>query len=145
MRCILVMWDANHATISIWGVGDAAPAYQSGSHCPPQVATTCLERLNQGMITSFYAHTHTHLLEHTKKAAMHCDSEPTKPIVYAWVKRGVNDFKPYKLFKYWSLSEIVVVGAMPHRWPSARQRAKAYRFVKREKRGMSEIVKILRV
>ena len=138
MRCIPAMWDANQATIAIWGVGDAAPAYQSGSRCRPQVATRCLERLNQGMVTSCYTHTQKLLKLLNTQKNVQC----IVTIRSLWANEAYYlciDFKRFQRFqtiqalKYWSLSETVVVGAIPHRWLSARLRAKAYRFVKREK------------
>ena len=82
-------------------------------------------------------HTHIHTLLNTQKKV-----QCIVTIRSLWANEAYYlciDFKRFQRFqsiqalKYWSLSETVVVGAIPHRWLSARLRAKAYRFVKREK------------
>ena len=82
-------------------------------------------------------HTHIHTLLNTQKKV-----QCIVTIRSLWADEAYYlciDFKRFQRFqsiqalKYWSLSETVVVGAIPHRWLSARLRAKAYRFVKREK------------
>ena len=84
--------------------------------------------------------THTHktleTFEHTKKGSMHCDYKKPlsqRSILFMHWFQEVSTISNIQALKYWSLSETVVVGAIPHRWLSARLRAKAYRFVKREK------------